>query len=168
MSNVIRKDQLHADELFKPLVVTGLRDAVSKNEGFLVCTARGRQIRFSGGGKVPDHLKAALEHVASFDGLPPNWNSYGAPAIEDRVVDAAIGMLLEGFRFCEIPRVTPANNGGIDLAWERDERSLEITVGPDLRGEVLFTDPDSDEDIEEINVPLPRAKQRIRQFCAHR
>ena len=52
--------------------------------------------------------------------LKPNWDSYGAPMISERAIDA-----LGSFN------VTPCSDGGIQLEVHADHYDIEIVVSPE-------------------------------------
>lgn len=59
--------------------------------------------------------------------LPPNWDSYGAGAIDPRIVHDAMN-LINGLLgpTTAAPRVVPLSSGGIQLEWRRQGVDLEI------------------------------------------
>jgi len=59
--------------------------------------------------------------------LPPNWNSYGAGAIDAKVVHDAMNFIngLLG-PTSPAPRVVPLSSGGLQLEWHRQGVDLEV------------------------------------------
>jgi hypothetical protein len=68
--------------------------------------------------------------------LPPNWDSYGAGAIDPRIVQDAMD-LINGLlgSTSPAPRAVPLSSGGIQLEWCRQGIDLEIVFD---RGEQPF------------------------------
>jgi hypothetical protein len=68
--------------------------------------------------------------------LPRNWDSYGAGAIDPRIVQDAMG-LVNGLLgpTTPAPRAVPLSSGGIQLEWSRQGVDLEIVFD---RGEQPF------------------------------
>lgn len=63
--------------------------------------------------------------MAMLRSLKPNWNSYGAPAIDERCIQKAyeIWRQLSGEW-----QVVPCSDGGVQLEQHRDGFDIEITV----------------------------------------
>jgi len=77
--------------------------------------------------------RGALDPVAvqtdidSLRELAPNWDGYGAPAIDPAVIEAAkrfIDRLPEAI--APRPRVVPMSNGTLQLEWHAGSKSLEL------------------------------------------
>jgi hypothetical protein len=71
-----------------------------------------------------DEVLAALESLRA---LTPNWDGYGAPAIDHAVIAAAktfIASLPVSAVFH--PKVVPMSNGMLQLEWHVGPRSLEL------------------------------------------
>ena len=74
-------------------------------------------------GSVGD-VHAAIESLRL---LAPNWDGYGAPAIDTDVIEAAkafIAKLAENVAFR--PLVVPMSNGTLQLEWHDGPKSLEL------------------------------------------
>jgi hypothetical protein len=68
--------------------------------------------------------------------LPPNWDSYGAGAVDTMLVHAAISFINGFLRpSSPAPRVVPLSSGGLQLEWHRKGVDLEIVFD---RGEKPF------------------------------
>ncbi len=75
-------------------------------------------------GVIGDVQSAALDALRM---LAPNWDGYGAPAIDAAVIDAAksfISRLPESL--VSRPRVVPMSNGTLQLEWHDGPKSLEL------------------------------------------
>jgi hypothetical protein len=59
--------------------------------------------------------------------LAPNWDGYGAPAIDPGVIEAAEAFVakLPG-DLAARPRVVPTSNGALQLEWHAGPKSLEL------------------------------------------
>jgi hypothetical protein len=69
-------------------------------------------------------VQAAIESLRA---LAPNWDGYGAPAIDPDVIEAAkafIARLPENVAFR--PLVVPMSNGTLQLEWHDGPKSLEL------------------------------------------
>ena len=69
-------------------------------------------------------VQAAIESLRA---LAPNWDSYGAPAIDPDVIEAAkafIAKLPENVAFR--PLIVPMSNGTLQLEWHDGPKSLEL------------------------------------------
>jgi hypothetical protein len=69
-------------------------------------------------------VQAAIESLRA---LAPNWDGYGAPAIDADVIEAAkafIAKLAENV--ASRPLVVPMSNGTLQLEWHDGPKSLEL------------------------------------------
>lgn len=88
---------------------------------------------------LPDYLLSASQRLTEFHALPGDWDSYGAPPISNRAIDAARQLLLRlPRRLGEIGdagpyAVAPLASGGIQLEWRGNRRALEIEIDADGR-----------------------------------
>jgi hypothetical protein len=69
--------------------------------------------------------------------LAPNWDSYGAKAIDPRCIDRAA--VLWG-QLCGDWQVVPCSDGGVQLEQHRDGLDIEITVSPAAVAELETVD----------------------------
>lgn len=80
-------------------------------------------------GKAPEMPTPGRETMtfphAMLRGLKANWNSYGAPPIDERCIEKAFALWrqLDGEW-----QVVPCNDGGVQLEQHRDGFDIEITV----------------------------------------
>jgi hypothetical protein len=81
--------------------------------------------------------------------LPPNWDSYGAGAVDTSVVHAAINFI-NGFLgpSSPAPRVVPLSSGGLQLEWHRKGVDLEIVFDRDEKPFFYCRDRTSGEESE--------------------
>ncbi|NUN00969.1 MAG: hypothetical protein HUU41_07630 [Bryobacteraceae bacterium] len=81
--------------------------------------------------------------------LPPNWDSYGAGAVDARVVHAAINFINGFLRpSSPAPRVVPLSSGGLQLEWRRKGVDLEIVFDRDAKPFFYWRDRVSGEESE--------------------
>ena len=75
-----------------------------------------------------------LNHLRA---LKPGWNSYGAPAIDERAIRAAEAIL-------RTPgQAVPTVHGGVQIEWHCDGVDAEFELGPD--GQQVFEDTRAEE-----------------------
>ena len=75
----------------------------------------------------PHFVVGVQADIESLRRLPPNWDGYGAPRIDPKVIEAAksfITRLPENLAFR--PHVVPMSNGSIQLEWHEGPKSLEL------------------------------------------
>jgi hypothetical protein len=74
-----------------------------------------------------------IEKIASFSGLPHGWDSYGSHPVSEELIDAAMEMVRQTppLEDVPIPGVVPISGGGIHIAWEHNDRELELELRPD-------------------------------------
>ena len=83
-----------------------------------------------------------LECLDDLSSLPKNWDSYGAPRLNRRIIDATRRMVRqfsEDVHVC--PVVVPMSTGTVQLEWDVDSRSLEIELESSGRIHYLKWDP---------------------------
>jgi hypothetical protein len=75
----------------------------------------------------PDFVRAVQSALESIRALAPNWDGYGAPAIQPAVIDAAKSFIAElPENLAPRPRVVPMANGTLQLEWHQGPKSLEL------------------------------------------
>lgn len=83
---------------------------------------------------VPNYLVRPYRRLTEFEAFEEDWDSYGAPPISNRAIDAARQLLLRlPRRLGEIEdaspyAVAPLASGGIQLEWRGNRRALEIEI----------------------------------------
>jgi hypothetical protein len=86
---------------------------------------------------VADWYLDSLETVRRLGNMPENWDGFGSPIIPMRVTTAASYMLsMVSLYMLTPPHIAPVPGGGLQLEWDRDNRSLELEVHPS--GEMEF------------------------------
>ncbi len=74
-------------------------------------------------------LRETSEALNSLLELPPNWDSYGAAAIDPRCTAYALELLGSTMRdHSPAPAVVPTSRGGVQLEWHMRGLDLEIEV----------------------------------------
>jgi len=86
--------------------------------------------------------------------LPTGWDSYGAPAIDGRVVSLVVKFLVDVLaQGLPKPWVVPTSLGGISLEWRRDQKELTVEWSPQRSlVDAFFSD---DEAGYEWDLPFP-------------
>ena len=70
--------------------------------------------------------EAMVEEILALGKLRPNWNGYGAEAIDAAVIERADQFAVELPLDAPRPQVVPMTRGRLQLEWHRNGRSLEI------------------------------------------
>jgi hypothetical protein len=88
-------------------------------------------VRPSVNGVEPDNLPGWIEEVRAdierLRHLDPNWDGYGAPAIDPAIIDAAKSFVASLPATCLIPpHVVPTSSGALQLEWHDGPKSLEL------------------------------------------
>src|SRR2546427_9995094 len=100
----------------------------------LVVESRGRTVGFvirSASSDPPRWVMPALQSIAELTALPPNWDSYGARAINRHIVNASLNLLVSIMRdSTPPPSAVPTAQGGVQLEWHARGIDLEITLNP--------------------------------------
>lgn len=83
----------------------------------------------------------ALHKLATFELLPPNWDSYGSPRPSDNVLDFTRS-LIAGITVTSVPapRIIPISGGGIQLYWEKGTHEIDLKVHSDLTSSALVVE----------------------------
>ncbi len=87
----------------------------------------------------PSPFQTAFAQLPRYRELPVDWDSYGAQQISEPAIETATHILdllsdsaLERATTLLAPyHMAPVPNGGIQLEWRRDGRSLELWIAPD-------------------------------------
>jgi len=75
----------------------------------------------------PNFVEGVQSALDSLRTLAPNWDGYGAPAIDSAVIEAAKSLIakLPENLVCQ-PRVVPTSNGTLQQEWHAGPKSLEL------------------------------------------
>lgn len=77
---------------------------------------------------LPEALASRFRQIS---GLPDNWDSYGAPPVdEDALKDSAYIAKLGVDMNLPLPAVAPGSDAGIGIEWETDAGELYIDIAP--------------------------------------
>lgn len=88
----------------------------------------------------PGHIVAVTDPIKRLDHfslLEPNWDSYGAAAVDPAVVEL---MRRAIWAFQVPPTVVPTNSGGIQLEWHTKTLDIELAIYPDGHAEFFLDD----------------------------
>lgn len=115
------------------------------------------------GNRVNDDLLTAAKHIARLLHMPPNWDSYGAKAIDrHRAVTAFYLLWIAIANGAPMPALIPTSDGGIQLEWHRCGADLELRVISETALEVFFEDLATGKMYEgEIEVEVDLASLRL-------
>jgi hypothetical protein len=79
------------------------------------------------GRDVPDWAGAVQADIRALGELEPNWDGYGAPAIDPAAIAAAEAFVAElPGNLATRPRVVPTAHGMLQLEWRAGAKSLEV------------------------------------------
>ncbi len=114
----------------------------------------------------PAWLDPTAEALAGLLHLTPNWDSYGARAIDPVHVYAALDLLVLVMQDdTPAPAVVPTNRGGVQLEWHTRGIDLEIETLSLHRQHVSFEDPATKDEWEgEVVSDLARLVDCIRRL----
>ena len=104
--------------------------------------------------EVISHIPPQLEGLfREIEGLPENWNSYGAARISSWSIVEARKIVNEGMGLGLLaPAVSPASGGSVGIEWQTDNAELVIDVDPQQGVTYLVVERASGAEIEgELN-----------------
>lgn len=78
-----------------------------------------------------ERFRSSVERIAA---LEPNWDSYGAPRIDSRCLDAAV-KLWESIPGTDEWTLVPCSNGGVQLERHANGLDYEYMISPAPSGE---------------------------------
>jgi hypothetical protein len=89
------------------------------------------------GQPLPAWFDPLMQGFVDLMTLPPNWDSYGAGPIDQRVIHEAMSMI-NGLLVpaSPAPRIVPLSSGGLQLEWHR--RGVDLEVVFDREGPPFF------------------------------
>lgn len=75
----------------------------------------------------PDFTKAVLDELDRLSQLPENWDSYGAPPIDQQIITAAKKFIVSlPENLASRPRVVPMSPGNLQFEWHHQGKILEL------------------------------------------
>jgi hypothetical protein len=97
----------------------------------------------------PPWFRPAAEPLADLLNLPPNWDSYGARAVQPTNVVAGLQLLLTIMRDdTPVPFAAPTCRGGVQFEWSTQGIDLEIEIASTSRFHVSFENHKTGEEWE--------------------
>ena len=84
-------------------------------------------------------VRAKIDRLAAVE---PNWDGYGAPALDRDIIDAArqfVGRLVSYITVQ--PLVVPLSNGALQLEWHQGQKILELEIEDPTTIHYLKWDP---------------------------
>ncbi len=106
-------------------------------------------------------IRDAVSKVSELTALRPDWDTYGANAVDAAAAARVAEFLLDhAFGDLSAPSVVPMTDGGLQLEWHRGGLNLEISFSSTEPG-VYIEDLDSQEIREE---PLEEAGRLLRHY----
>ena len=92
---------------------------------------------------IVEWITPIFEDLCRLLSLPPNWDSYGAPQIEEQSIVTALQILVLS-PYVTRPSVGPTSHGGVHLEWHTEGIELEIEIGSWGHGEIYYGDQPGD------------------------
>ena len=78
---------------------------------------------------LPESLAAKFRQISA---LPENWDSYGAPPIDEDALGSSAYIVQLG---CELdlplPAIAPGSDAGVGIEWDTEEGELYIDIAPE-------------------------------------
>lgn len=117
------------------------------------------------GQPLPAWFDSVMQGFVDLITLPPNWDSYGAGAIDQKTVQEAMSFI-DGLLgpITPAPRVVPLSSGGLQLEWHRQGIDLEVVFD---RNEQPFFYYRNRANGEEFEHALPESSSRLRSIIAN-
>ncbi len=117
----------------------------------------------------PEFKDAIGAELARLAALPQNWDRYGAPCINPRIIDAArkfIRALPENIVYR--PRVVPMSTGNLQFEWHHGHKVLELEF--ETQDTIHFLQYHPEENVEEEDTfrasEIDRAVDLIQWFMS--
>lgn len=97
--------------------------------------------------RAPEWLPEVEDAIRQLTTVSPNWNSYGARAVQPLIIQSAMKLLREIVR-SDTPRpsVAPTARGGVQLEWHTRGVDLEIELAVPEGIHVLYEDAAGEEE----------------------
>ncbi len=113
-------------------------------------------------------LEPVVQRMAALVALPEGWDSYGAPALDAKLLFAALDLLARTMSAdTPAPAVIPTSQGGVQLEWHRSGIDLEVEVLSPNRFDVSYRDrieaTEWDREFRGSVRPLQEALSRLTQ-----
>lgn len=123
----------------------------------------GRPMSISGLGIQPPWLIPTLSRLVAILNLPMNWDSYGAPPIEQESVIDALHFLIDSLSVeSALPTVVPTTRGGVQVEWHRGGVEVEIEFNKGTEASAWYVDPKTGEDVEQkVKMCIPHLRKLI-------
>lgn len=104
-------------------------------------------------------LNDAIQQVSDLTALAPDWDSYGAKAVNaDAAIDAVQLLLKIAYPEISAPSIVPLADGGLQLEWHRGGIDVEIVLSDDEPGIYI---EDNNMEGETVEAPLSAAVSEI-------
>ena len=116
------------------------------------------------GPDAPDWSGGVQADIRALGDLEPNWDGYGAPAIDPAVLAAAEAFVgkLPGI-LAPRPRVVPMSNGTLQLEWHAGPKSWELEFESPHSIRYLQWNPDEGVE-EEASFPATDVETAVNLF----
>ena len=83
---------------------------------------------------VPSWVPAVVRQIDRLSSLPSNWDSYGAPPVDQHCLVSALHFLAKllapDASAAQTPALVPTSAGGVQIEWHREGKDLEIRIDP--------------------------------------
>lgn len=102
--------------------------------------------------------------------LPQDWNSYGAPRVNQRTLEHSLEVINKLMReMLPTPRVNATAAGGVEFSWCVGGKELEIEVGRPFRVHAYYYDEaraDDEWEDEDIGIELERVDPYLEHLAS--
>ncbi len=102
----------------------------------------------------PGFVASVQMDLDALSSLAPNWDGYGAPVIDPKIIQAAkqfIATLPDNLAFR--PRIVPTSNGSLQMEWHEGPKTLELEFeSPRSIRYLQWNPPKGEEDEDTISV----------------
>ena len=146
LQSTLSGPEVQVMEFFNPNLFH--RTVMSKYEGWILGYNEGHEYKVFLS-EIPDWLDLFVTKIEPLIQLQPNWDSYGAKAIEFQSVLNAIKLFLsiESLSNC-FPAIVPTVNGGLQAEWHDSDVDIEVDIDPN--GRIHYIAERTGQDVQEF------------------
>lgn len=109
---------------------------------------------------------AVQSRLVALSQLPPDWDSYGARAVQHTAIQSAL-RFLAWIPDAPIPAVVPVATGGVQVEWHLPGLDIELEFQPDGRMHLFACDSEGEQDVP-VTLASPDLRRWILQLLQNR